>query len=188
MNTTLLVRLGLCVVSGVLVGMAQQEVALFNEIGEPAIYIVSGIIFAAAVLVPYLKADKRFFWRAPVLGALSCLSYYTAVLVALNAPFLSEDLASFTIASIIGAGIVIVPFTWLTGVRVTRNLFVLGAIAGIVGGPLTVYTLPTDNLLLVSVGHAIWHAMIAASLWFGTVKSGSSDSEEFFGGRLFSSI
>jgi hypothetical protein len=188
MNTTLLVRLGLCLISGVLVGMAQQEVAFFDNIGEPAIYIVSGIFFAAAVLVPYVKPDKHFLWRAPALAALSTLSYYTAVRIALDAPFLSEDLASFTIASIIGAAIVLVPFKWLTGVSVTKNLFVVGAIAGIVGGPLTLYTLPTDNTLLVFIGHTIWHAMIATSLWFGTVKSGSSDSEEFFGGRLFSSI
>lgn len=188
MNKTLLLRLGLCLLSGTLVGMAQGEIAFFNDIGEPAVYVVSGVIFAAAVLFPYLNSDRQFLWRAPGLAVISWLSYHAAVLTALDAPFVRDELLSFTVASIVGAAIVLLPFALLAGVNINKNLFFVGSIAAVVGGPVTRFTLMSDYLVVVIVGHTVWHALIALSLWFGTVKSRSSDHQEFFGGRLFSSI
>jgi hypothetical protein len=83
-----------------------------------------------------------------------------------------EEIIGFTIASVVGAAIVLAALVSLTSVRPSRELLIAGLVAALVGGPVTFNTLPTEGLL-VWLGHSVWHLLICLTIWYATrEKSG----------------
>ena len=163
MNLRLVRRIGLCCVSGAVVGMIQGDALPLEPLGEWSPYLVSGLTFAAGVLAPYIRRDRWVALRALGLVAASSVSYLAAVSLAGY-----NDLIEFTMASVAGAALVIVPVVYLAPVRASRKLFLLGLVSGLVGGPVTRFTLQ-GALPLLLIGHVLWHTLIGLALYFGTV-------------------
>lgn len=178
-DTLLVKRLLFAAVSGMGVGMLQFNENLFGfPGGTPAFYGASGVVFAAGVLFPYLQGNDRALIRALMLSVSSGLSYFVAVRIALDGPNAGDlDWIWFTIASVAGAAIVMTAFLIATPARATRRYATLGVIAGLIGGPVTVFTLPTEALLPVLSGHAAWHMLIGAAIHYGTMQGQSRTSE-----------
>jgi hypothetical protein len=169
MNKLLTRRIVLSVLSGIGVGLIQTYEDSFDFPGGAlTYYALSGFVFAAGVLLPYVKQDNRFLLRMLVLVLASSASYYSAVWLALDGPFADvNSLLSFTIASVAGAAIVMTALVLITTVRASGVLALLGLAAGLVGGPVTFATLPEDKLLVLS-GHAAWHVLICVAIYYGT--------------------
>jgi len=168
MNKKLAGRIGMCFLSGIVVGLVNEGWGIPNDLYEPLIYPISGFIFAAGVLSPYIRRDKWVGLRALGLVLVSTLSFYVAVRLVsevMDADY--NDWISFTIASVAGAALVIGPVVFLAPVRPSTKLFTLGLVAGLIGGPVTSLTLPED-LPLTAIGHMTWHALIGLVLYFGT--------------------
>ena len=177
MNKTLAVKLGFSLLSGTTVGLIFAEWGIFYLLAdEPIIYLACGAVFACGVLLPYFKTGKWAWERLMAVIAVSSLSLYTAVLLSIS-PIVANDLglASFVQASLAGAAIVIVPFALLTRAKVARTVFGYGLIAALLGGLLARFTLVSDVLLLVILGHAGWHALISSALHFGVVDAVARD-------------
>jgi hypothetical protein len=169
MNISLSKRIGLCVVSGIGVGAIQIYDGDFEwPGGELIFYALSGLLFAAAVLFPYLKRNDRVYVRAIVLAIASSASYYAAVWLALEGPFSGPDgWIPFTIGSIAGAAIVLIALVWITPVRATLTFALWGLLAALIGGPVTYLTLPEDEILVL-LGHSSWHTLICLAIYFAT--------------------
>lgn len=170
MNKELLSRIGLCVLSGFGVGAIQQY-GVFGLDHDLALYPVSGLVFAAGVLFPLLKRDDGLLLRALMLVIASTISYYVAVTIA--AEGIEGDISdwiSFTAASVVGAAIVLTAFIIATPTRASRTYVLLGLAAGVAGGPITMFTLPGDALILVLIGHATWHTLILLAIYLGATE------------------
>lgn len=126
--------------------------------------MLSGLLFAAGVLFPYLQRDKFAYLRALVLAVASAVSYWSAVWLALDGP-IADKLLSFTVASIAGAAIVM-SAALITSVRSSVAFVGFGLLAGFAGGPVTYFTLPSDGYLTV-LGHVGWHTLICLTIYFG---------------------
>jgi hypothetical protein len=170
MNTLLIKRIGLCVLSGICVGLIQINDTIIGVLGEvPGLYGLSGLVFAAGVLFPYLKRGDRVLIRGLALVIASGVSYYCAVWLALEGPFAGSDSwISFVIGSVAGAAIVMFALLLATPVRVSREYILFGLVAGLVGGPITFFTLPQDDLSPVLAGHATWHSLVGLAIYYGT--------------------
>ena len=177
MNISLTNRIGLAVTSGIGVGILLTNNAINDMLGEGlAYYALSGLVFAAGVLFPYLKRDNRILFRAIALAIASAASYYSAVWLALEGPFSGPDgWISFTIGSVAGAAIVMTAFVLATPTRAMREYVLFGLAAGLVGGPITNTTLPSENTILVYTGYAIWHTLICLAILFGTRSQGRTE-------------
>ena len=167
MDRSLVLRIGLCVLSGIGVGALQQNDLIFDfATGEIWYYLAAGLVFAAGVLFPYLPGSPKIAARGLALVLASTASYYSAVWLALSGPF-GEDVIGFTIASVVGAAIVLAALVSVTSVRPSREILIAGLIAGLIGGPITFNTLPTEGLI-VWLGHTAWHLLICLTIWYGT--------------------
>ena len=169
MNISLSTRIGLCILSGTSVALVQIYDQFIEDLGgTPAFYGVSGLLFAAGVLLPYLKRDNSVIAHALALVIASTVSYYSAVWLALDGPFADDSgWISFTIASVAGAAIVLTAVASMTPDRASRAFVVFGLLAGFAGGPVTYFTLPSDGYLIL-LGHASWHTLICLAIYFGT--------------------
>lgn len=167
MDRSLFLKFGLCVPSGIGVGLLQQNDNIFDfATGEIWLYLASGLAFAAGVLFPYLGRGPQTVIRGLALVLASAASYYTAVWLALHGPF-GEDLIGFTIASVAGAAIVLAALVSLTSLRSSRELVTAGLVAALIGGPVTFNTLPTEGFLVL-LGHTLWHLLVCLTIWYGT--------------------
>jgi hypothetical protein len=169
MNTLLAKRIGLAVSSGIGVGVIQIYDGFFDDLGgELTFYVLSGMTFAAGVLLPYLKRDDHFLVRILALVIASAASYYSAVWLALEGPFADDNgWISFTIASVAGATIVMAALVLTTLARASREFIWFGMAAGLIGGPITFSTLTGENFTIL-IGHASWHALVCVAIYFGT--------------------
>jgi len=171
MNMQLAGRVGMCFLSGIVVGLIHDGWGVLNDLYEPLVYLMSGLVFSAGVLSPYVRRDKWVALRALGLVLASTLSYYVAVtLVSEGVGADYHDWISFTIASVAGAALVIGPVVFLAPVRPSTKLFALVLVSALIGGPVTWLTLPftEDHLPLVALGYMGWHALIGLALYFGT--------------------
>ena len=168
MSIALPARISLCVLSGIGVGLIQAY-GLFGLQDELAVYPASGLLFAAGVLYPLLPTDNRTWPRTLGFAITSTASYYSAVWLALDGPFNDNQWVSFTIASVAGAAIVMTAFAMATQTQLSRSFVSSGLVAGLVGGPITLVTLPEDTLLILT-GHAIWHSLISLAIYFGAQR------------------
>lgn len=168
MNLSLSAKIGLCVLSGVGVGFLQVSDTALGELGGRAvIYGLSGLLFAACVLAPYLKRDKSFYLRAVFLLVASAASYRSAVWLALDSGVGGElEWIAYIVASVAGATIVLAALVLVTPVRASLRFVVLGLFAGIIGGPITYLTLPADEMLVL-LGHTSWHMLMCLAIYFG---------------------
>jgi len=167
MDRSLYSKIGLCVPSGIGVGLLQQNDNIFDfATGEIWFYLASGLAFAAGVLFPYLRGNKQSVARGLALVAASAASFYAAVWLALSGPF-GEELTGFTIASVAGAAIALAALVTLTSVRASREFLIAGLVAALIGGPVTFKTLPTEGFLVL-LGHSTWHLLICLTIWYGT--------------------
>ena len=167
MKLTLPLRIVLSVLSGIGVG-AIGEYGFFGVEHEPGLYLLTGLAFAAGVLFPYLDWEKHVWLRALVLVTASALSYYCAIWLAVEQFFGVSEVVSFTIASVVGAAIVLAAFIIVTPARISRPFILFGLTAGLIGGPITWATLLDRGVILAFAGHAIWHTLICLAIHFGT--------------------
>lgn len=169
MKLSLLVRIGMCILSGIGVGLAQIYLADFDGFGGLLFfYSTSGLLFAAGVMFPYLNRNRAMNLSAFGLAAASAASYWCAVWLALEMPIVAgNELRSFTIASVAGALIVMAALVVMIPIRMTGSLVAAVLFVGIIGGPVTNATLPKGGLLIL-VGHASWHLLLCLGIYFGT--------------------
>jgi hypothetical protein len=167
MSERLSYRLGLCVLSGLLVALVQTGWTALGALDETMAYPICGLIFAVAVLFPYLEYDRWLVLRAIGLILVSTLSFYVAVQVATTE---AMGPRTFTAASVAGAAIVLTPLFWLAPLQPKRFLYYAGPLIALAGGPVTWLTL-TQGFWLVFAGHAVWHGLISVLLHYGTRRS-----------------
>ena len=167
MTISLPVRISFAVLSAIVVGLVVTYVSESGVFGSLPLYALSGLAFATGVLLPYLKNGNKKLLRATGLVVASAVSFYCAVWLALEAPVPGDDWLSFTAASLVGAAIVMVASVLIVRIRHSLAFVLLGLFAGIVGGPITLATLPTDGLLMFA-GYATWHTLICIAIYFGT--------------------
>ena len=172
MSIALHFRIALCALSGI--GVAAIEIyGIFGYHNNLGTYGASGLLFAAGVLFPYLKRNEHFWLRAAVLVVASALSYYCAVWLVTEVPL--GALAAFTIGSVAGAGIVLATFAISTRARISVPFASFGLAAGLVGGPITWFTIwVVDSVFLGFAGYAIWHTLISLAIHLGLSASSKS--------------
>ena len=85
---------------------------------------------------------------------------------------------TYVVASIAGATIVLTALVLVTPIRASWAFVALGLLAGIIGGPITYFTLPGSEVLVI-LGHASWHTLICLAIYFGTrsTDAGARTSE-----------
>lgn len=145
-------------------------------VGAVLFYGLSGLFFAAGVLFPYVKPGRSLIMRASLLIALSALSYWCAIGIALGNPIpgTSADFrlfgyafSAFVLASISGTAIVMTALVLCSPVRASARYVLFGLTAAVVGGPVTAHTLPATNPVIVGLGHGAWHLLICLAIFFG---------------------
>jgi hypothetical protein len=167
MNISLPVRISFAVLSAIVVGLVVSYISDSDVFGSLSVYGLSGLAFAAGVLLPYLENGNKKLLRAAGLVVASAVSFRCAVWLALDAPLPGDSWLSFTAASIVGAAIVMAAIVLIVPIRNSLAFVLLGLFAGVVGGPITSVTLPADGLLLF-VGYSTWHTLICLAIYFGT--------------------
>jgi hypothetical protein len=167
--------------SGIAVGYFLRRIGMLDLITPGPLwsrvidYLVPGCLFAAGVFGPALKPGRTFVRRALLLVAASTLSFYVAVMVAVEAPqwFGNSGIRvtwySVLMASTAGTGIVLGATQWLTPVKFRSRLWVAGAVAAIVGG-LAVFIGNEyfgRHLSVVCASFAAWHVLLSVAILFG---------------------
>jgi hypothetical protein len=167
MNIALPTRIAFAILSAIGVGVLVNYANDSGVGGWLTVYGLSGLLFAAGVLFPYLNPGDKKLLRATGLVIASVISFRSAVWVALESPLPGEDWALFTAASLTGAAIVMVAIVLIVPIRSSIAFSLLGLFASIVGGPITSATLPEDGVLMF-VGYVSWHTLICLAIYFGT--------------------
>lgn len=139
-----------------------------------AFYVVSGVVFAVAVLWPYLTRTTVFPWRGPALIAASALSYWCALWVVFyssRGDFMAvPQMPDYIAASVTGAGLVflackvIVPFQW------SIRYVVLGLVSGIAGGWLFPTFMQSPHFD-ERASFIVWQCIVCLALHFGALQS-----------------
>jgi transcriptional regulator with XRE-family HTH domain len=139
-------------------------------------YLVPGGLFAAAVLIPELPASRSFVRRALGLVLASAMSFFTAVMIAiegvewLGLPGGSgwgPSIYSSLLASIVGAAIVLAGAHSLIGADRAFRLWVAGMIAALLGGVVMHGGLSVSISSLEIASFAIWHVLLCAAIRVG---------------------
>jgi len=167
MNISLPVRISFAVLSAIVVGLVVTFISDGGVFGSLPLYALAGLAFATGVLLPYLKNGNKKLLRATGLVSASAVSFYCAVWLALESPIAGDNWLSFTAASLVGAAIVMVASVSIVPIRNSLAFVLLGLFAAVVGGPITLATLPTDGLPMFT-GYATWHTLICLAIYFGT--------------------
>lgn len=163
-------RLALALVSGALCALHFRWRA-FNagwSLGfEWFDYAITGALFGAAVLCPYLRSGPGLATRALGLMGASALSYYCAMMVATFAG--GFTLVSFLLASFTGVTIVLVAAKLLIPLRVTAAFWLLGFAASLVGGTAMYagFEVFGDTTLSTVVSYCVWHMAACIALYHG---------------------
>ena len=181
------VRLALAVVSGVLCALLFRwnvDDSGWLVLGFGLLdFGIAGALFGITVLCPYLRSGHGLMIRACALIGASALSYFCAVMTALNADAwfsVARVLTSFLLASFIGVAIVLVAAKILIPLRVTAAFWFLGLVASLVGGVAMYagFEVFGDTTLSTVVSFCVWHyrrasqSIVAASRM--TLKTGYS--------------
>ena len=106
-----------------------------DNFSNVAFYGLTGLLFAAGVLSPYLSRKDLFSWRSIALVLISGVSFYFAVLTAIELPSKwGPEKEDFIIVSLVGAAIVLLPAPFLLRIKFSLTYVVLGVVAAIAGG------------------------------------------------------
>ena len=172
------VRLALAVLSGIGVLLAGEVPGSgwFSTYGLP------GAVFAAGVLWPHLRRGNLLVARAVGLVVVSGVSYWAAISTGIEvAPWLGERseprLASYVVASLVGAAIVVVFAKWLVPLPTPARYWVLSTVAALVGGFVMYFGIPgLPGDVSDFAAFATWHALLCVALHFGSRASARSSS------------
>ncbi len=131
------------------------------------VYGLCGSLFAAGVLLPYLKREDLHSWRPVGLVIVSAASFYCAVYASSEwgSGKWGPNLQDFVIASLIGAGIVLLASPPILALRYSLKYIALGVLAALIGG--VSFRLILDEFeygLYLSFG--IWHMLMCVALHF----------------------
>jgi transcriptional regulator with XRE-family HTH domain len=163
-------RLALALVSGALCALHFRWRAFHESYSlgfEWFDYGITGALFGAAVLCPYLRFGPGLVARALGLIGASALSYYCAMLAATFAggfTFLALLLASFT-----GVAVVLLAAKFMIPLRVTAAFWFLGCVASLVGGAAIYagFEVFGDTTLSNIAGYCVWHMGACLAIYRG---------------------
>ena len=136
------------------------------SIDSALVYGLCGSLFAAGVLLPYLKREDLHSWRPVGLVIVSAASFYCAVYASSewgSGKWGPTNLQDFVIASLIGAGIVLLASPPILALRYSLKYIALGVLAALIGG--VSFRLILDEFeygLYLSFG--IWHMLMCIAL------------------------
>ena len=136
-----------------------------SSISVVLVYGLYGSLFAASVLFPYLKREDLRSWRPVGLVIVSAASFYCAEYAANEwaSGKWGPNLQDFVIASIIGAGIVLLASPPILALRYSLKYIALGVVAALIGGVL--FGVSFDEFeysLYLSFGS--WHMLMCVAL------------------------
>jgi hypothetical protein len=176
-------KLVLAAVSGALVSLFGNEIVYewipeSNEwLGWLFQYGLTGALFAIAVLWPYLKRDRSFYFRGAALIASSVLSYWCATETAAGStwPGLLSwrwDFAgdAWITASFIGVAIVMLAVKLIIPMRWSLVYLLLGLLASVPGGLVFVWFYE-DSWPGDMIPYALWHSIVCAAIHFGSLST-----------------
>jgi len=134
-------------------------------IGVIAFYLFAGSVFAAGVLLPYLKREDLMNWRSVALVLISSVSFYCAITAAIewspgNRGPNGQD---YVIASLIGAAIVLLASPFVLALRYSAKYAFAGLLSAITGGiAFSAFTDMDFGGMFFSFG--CWHMLMCISL------------------------
>ena len=126
-----------------------------------------GSLFTAGVLLPYLRREDIRSWRPVGLVVISAASFYCAVYAATewSSGHWGPNLEDFVIASIVGAGVVLLPSPYILTLRYSLKYLVLGVLAAVIGGVL--FSLNFGDFIYgIYLNFASWHMVMCVALHF----------------------
>jgi DNA-binding XRE family transcriptional regulator len=172
-------RLALAVVSGVVCALLfRWELGAGLDFGELH-FGMAGALFGIAVLCPYLRSGRGLVMRAFALIGASALSYFCAVMIALNAEswFSVNFLTAFLLASFVGVAIVLVAARIFIPLRVTAAFWFLGLAASLVGGVAMYagFEVLGDTALSTGVSFSVWHVLACFAIYRGRQSNDAQD-------------
>ncbi len=171
------VRLLMALISGLLCALLYRWRDYGNGWGpgvEGFDCVIAGALFGGAVLCPYLRLGPAFILRALALIGASALSYFCAVMTAMNAHAwftVAPALMAFLCASFVGVNMVLLAARSLTPLRVTAAYWLLGVVASLVGGVAMYvsiyYEVFGNTTLSTAVGYCAWHMLVCLAIHRG---------------------
>jgi len=161
-------KLLLAALSGFLVALFwPMLVDIDGSIGAALAHGLLGSLFAAGVLLPYLRREHLHSWRPLGLMVISAVSFYCAVYASSewSSDMWGPHLEDFVVASIVGAGIVLLPSPYILTLRYSLKFLVLGVLAAVIGGVL--FSLNFGEFAYgVYLNFASWHMVMCVALHF----------------------
>jgi len=133
---------------------------------EPLFYLVSGALFAAGVLFPYLKYDKTVWLRGIGLIALSALSYWSAIETTsrANSAMFTIDTKALVAGGLVGTIIVLTGARFIVPLNRFIPLAIVGFPAAIIGGLTFASILGKEGLFWASFVYLAWHSLMAIAV------------------------
>lgn len=143
-------------------------------------FATAGALFGVAVLCPYLRAGRNLMTRAFALIAASAVSYFCAVITAMNGDAwfsMGSGPVPFLLASLIGVIIVLVAARFLIPLRVTAVYWFLGLAAALVGGAAMYagFEVFHNTAWSTVVGFCVWHAVACIAIYRGRQANDAED-------------
>lgn len=163
-------RLALALISGALCALHFRWRAFHESYSlgfEWFDYAITGALFGAAVLCPYLRSGPGLAMRALGLIAASALSYFSAMNVAAFAG--GFTFIALLLASVTGVAVVLVAAKILIPLRVTAAFWLLGFVASLVGGAAIYagFEVFGDTTLSNIAGYCVWHMGACIAIYHG---------------------
>ena len=162
------VKLVLAALSGFLVALFWSVlVEIDNSVYAALAHGLLGSLFTAGVLLPYLWREDLRSWRPVGLVVISAASFYCAVYAAeaWSSGMWGPNLEDFVIASIVGAGIVLLPSPYILTLRYSLKYLVLGVLTAVIGGVLFSVSFGEFAYALY-LNFASWHMVMCVALHF----------------------
>lgn len=131
--------------------------------------LAAGSVYAALVIGPYLGEERRWLNMLGLLVA-GAGSYYLAIMAAGN---VGSWPVSFTIAGLVGVGVLVVPSLFFLPYRMYLKGWLALALAGATGGfcvgvgyELEGFGLDTGDIQYYLPGHLAFKVLVCAALYY----------------------